>query len=328
MEWKKRHMRCLALCVALAVLLVGQAWAAIPKQLIAGGHTVGIRMQTEGVVITGFDASGSAAEKAGLRAGDVIRMVNHTPVEDAAALRELLEESDGAATVEAERGDKTVEVLVQPQKDGEVRLGAYIRDSIAGIGNVTFYDPETGLYGALGHGISDQSTMTLLPLHEGTLVESSVVSVVQGQVGAPGQLQGAFDLRQTVGSVTANTERGIFGTMEQAPEGELMPVAENSEITTGPAIILSNVDGKQTQAYTVEISRLYPFSKDSRNLLLQVTDERLLEKTGGIVQGMSGSPILQNGKIVGAVTHVLVNDPTRGYGIFAENMLKAVYDAA
>lgn len=107
-----------------------------------------------------------------------------------------------------------------------------------------------------------------------------------------------------------------------------MPVAENSEITTGPATILSNVDGKQTQAYTVEISRLYPFSKDSRNLLLQVTDERLLEKTGGIVQGMSGSPILQNGKIVGAVTHVLVNDPTRGYGIFAENMLKAVYDAA
>jgi stage IV sporulation protein B len=321
MEWKKRGVRLLFLSAALTACLVGQA-AAVPQQVIVGGGTVGIRMQTEGVMITAFDDT-SAAKDAGLEPGDVICAINGREVTDAQTLRVLLSECGSSATVLANRNGKQVEVLLKSDKKSDtLTLGAYVRDSIAGIGTVTFYDPETGVYGALGHGISDQSTMSLLPLQSGILVPSSVVSVVQGRAGVPGQLQGAFDLRQTIGSVVANTNQGIFGVMDQAPEGSLVPVAERGEAETGSATILCNVNGTDTVAYDVEILRLYPNSSDGRNLLLEVTDERLLAATGGIVQGMSGSPILQNGKLIGAVTHVLVSDPTRGYGIFIDNMLE------
>ena len=209
--------------------------------------------------------------------------------------------------------------------DGVWRLGAWIRDSMAGIGTMTYYDPASGTYGALGHGITDVDTALLMPLYAGSITEATVKAVKRGERGSPGELKGDFSGSRDLGTVASNTEGGIFGSMEPCAltAGEPVPVAQADEVKTGPATILSNISGDETQEYAVEIVKIYPQSQATRNLLIRVTDSALLEKTGGIVQGMSGSPILQNGRLVGAVTHVLLNDPTEGYGILMENMLKA-----
>ena len=197
---------------------------------------------------------------------------------------------------------------------------------MAGIGTMTFYDPETGVFGALGHGITDTETAQLMPLSSGAIMDSQVKAVKKGQQGAAGELKGEFELTQDMGTLNTNCEYGVFGTAEELRFGETLgaalPVAAPEEVTPGKATILANVSGDAVEEYQVEISKI--FSTDgSRNLLLTVTDPALRAVTGGIVQGMSGSPILQNGKLVGAVTHVLLEDPTRGYGIFTENMLEA-----
>jgi stage IV sporulation protein B len=203
-------------------------------------------------------------------------------------------------------------------------LGANVRAEMAGIGTITYYDPATAVFGALGHGITDGVTQDLFPLDGGFLCKATIISTDRGQSGAPGMLQGAFDGQQQLGTVTKNTDQGIFGMLYEAPEGELLPVAQREEVEIGPAEVLCNVEGDTVARFSVEITRLYPMEDGTgRNMMIQVTDERLLEKTGGIVQGMSGSPILQNGKLVGAVTHVLVSDPEIGYGIFIETMLEA-----
>lgn len=198
---------------------------------------------------------------------------------------------------------------------------------MAGIGTMTFYDPQTGTFGALGHGINDVDTAQLMPLQSGGVMEASVTDVKKGVKGTPGALQGTFNTSRDVGGLWANTDGGVFGTLadQKMVEGLTpMEVAAPAEIQIGPATILSNITGETVEEYTVEITKVYLADDgDTRDLMLTVTDPRLLEGTGGIVQGMSGSPILQNGKIIGAVTHVLVNDPTTGYGIFLENMLSA-----
>ena len=213
------------------------------------------------------------------------------------------------------------------ENNGVWQLGAWIRDSMAGIGTLTYYDPATGQYGALGHGITDVDTAQLMPLASGAIMETTVKAVKKGAKGDPGELKGDFSVQRDVGTVTVNSSGGIFGTVAEGGfvSGAALPVARRSEVTTGPAVILSTISGDDTQEYTVEIVRLCPANRDGRDLLLKVTDPRLLEATGGIVQGMSGSPILQNGRLVGAVTHVLVNDPTRGYGIFAQTMLEQAH---
>ena len=190
--------------------------------------------------------------------------------------------------------------------DGVWRLGAWIRDSMAGIGTMTYYDPVSGTYGALGHGITDVDTALLMPLYAGSITEATVKAVKRGERGSPGELKGDFSGSRDLGTVASNTEGGIFGSMEPCAltAGEPVPVAQADEVKTGPATILSNISGDETQEYAVEIVKIYPQSQATRNLLIRVTDSALLEKTGGIVQGMSGSPILQNGRLVGAVTHV------------------------
>ena len=196
---------------------------------------------------------------------------------------------------------------------------------MAGIGTLTFYDPESSIFGALGHGINDVDTAQLMPLQSGTIMYSAVTDVKKGLSGAPGELHGTFDVARDMGHLYANTHSGIFGTLtDESVLGQQQPVeiAERSEVKTGPATILSNIAGEDVKEYQVEILHVYSAVEgETRNLMLKVTDPELLAQTGGIVQGMSGSPILQSGKLVGAVTHVLVNDPTRGYGILAENML-------
>ena len=323
---KQRRLLNFCLALALAAVLSVQAFAAVPAELVPVGAAVGIQIKTDGIVITGFDEHAPARE-AGLRTGDVIRCVDGTAVEQAADLAAAVRQSGGRSlTISALRKGKSVEVAVTPEaKEGGWQMGIYIRDSIAGIGTVTFYDPRTGAYGALGHGISDGGSTQLLPLADGELIRAEVVGVNRGQKGKPGQLQGSFDTEDPIGTVERNTNAGIFGDLELDCDDELLlPVAAPSEIKVGAAKIRCMVCGDEICEYDVKIEKVCAEDVYSgRNMIVKVTDPVLLKTTGGIVQGMSGSPIIQDGKLVGAVTHVLVNDPTTGYGIFIENMLDA-----
>ena len=285
--------------------LQGPAAALEAESLIPVGHTIGIKLFAEGVVVIGLaevkTAQGTVTPAAacGLRVGDVIEEAN---------------------------GGESLTLTAQPVlgEDGAYRLGAWIRDSMAGIGTVTFYDPATGTFGALGHGVTDSDTGMLLPLGDGAVMDATVKAVKRGNAGEPGELKGSFNLTEDMGVLYANTDRGVFGTMDgcDLADGDPVPVAQPGEVHAGAAVILSNVKGDAVEAYDIEITRVLG-STDTQNLLLQVTDDRLIEATGGIVQGMSGSPILQDGKLVGAVTHVMINDPQKGYGILIENMLDA-----
>lgn len=337
----KRTVQRLAAFVLAAVLSLFSccqwAWATPGERcLIPLGKAVGIKLFADGVLIVAtseVEVQGktvSPAKDCGLKEGDLLLQINDEKIESTEHLQSLLQENGAAAvTLSVRRGGKTMEVSTSPVvcADGVCRLGAWIRDSMAGIGTLTYYDPSSGVYGALGHGITDVDTHQLMPLSSGSIMETTVKAVKKGTRGDPGELKGDFSVQRDVGTVSANTEGGIFGTVDDQEflrEASAIPVASAEEVTLGKATILATISGSETQEYTVEIVKLYDGSQPTRNLLLRVTDERLLNTTGGIVQGMSGSPILQNGKFVGAVTHVLVNDPQQGYGILMENMLHAV----
>lgn len=304
------------LCLSEPVL------AADYDELTAVGQAVGIRLQEDGITITGFTEDGHAKE-AGLKTGDRILKINGREVRTAAEIGAVTA-SGGKVCVTVERNGTELECQVEPVLvEGRWLLGLQIRDCISGIGTITFYDRESGAFGALGHGVNIGGTAKLMTLTEGIVVGASVTDVKPGKRGEAGQLMGEFDLQRKLGTVSNNTERGIFGTMCPGLNlGKSYEVAEFSEIHTGEAAILSNVSGREVQEYEVRILKIYP-NETERNLLLEVTDSDLQSITGGIVQGMSGSPIIQDGKLIGAVTHVLVNDPTTGYGIFIENMLDA-----
>ena len=313
----KKQANRLILTVCAAIILSISVQAA-PKMLVPGGSVVGISLDTKGVVVTGFE-EGSAAKAAGIKKGDLILAVDGEQIHTASALKERLKKGNMVLTVLRE--GRETEFCVQP-KTG--RIGAYVRDHMAGIGTLTYYDPETGGFGALGHGVNDGGSAVLIPMEDGTLVETALMEVKKGKSGTPGELKGKLDLGNQLGSVERNCPYGIFGTMTCPSDADAIPMAASDEIKTGKATILSTVSDEGMREYDVQILRLYPHADDTgRNLLLKVTDEELLDATGGIVQGMSGSPIIQDGKLVGAVTHVLVNDPTRGYGIFIENMSEA-----
>ena len=301
------------------------------RRLIPGGQSVGIAIDTAGVVVVGASDIGtkpSPARLAGLRSGDIIQKVNGMTIGSAEELSERLE-GDDAVTLDVSRNGKPLTCLVTPAmdaKDGRWRLGAWVRDSTAGVGTLTFIDPETGLYGALGHAITDVDTSVTMPVGVGELYENNVVDVTPSRQGKPGELTGDFVFKpEVIGTVERNTERGIFGhssKTEQSLYPEGLPIAHWNELHTGPAVLLTTVDGGGPREYTCEIVRLNPGSA-TRSMVVRVNDPALLEKTGGIVQGMSGSPVLQDGKLVGAVTHVMINDPAMGYGISIDAMLEA-----
>jgi len=322
-----RRLTALALiCLSLA----GSCLAAAPRALVPVGEAVGLKLNAKGIVIAGFEEEfSSPAEQAGMQKGDVILSVNGQEVNDLQALGEVLKQG-GRMNLQVQRNGRTLHVQVTPRREGDTyRLGCYVRDGISGIGTVTFYDPETGCFGALGHGVSDPQTHELLPIRDGSVVDTKVTQVQKGCVGTPGALRGSFEEEKALGSIEKNTDCGLFGVLEQVPEGQAIPVAQKEQVRLGAATIRSNVQGDEVRDYAVTIEQVeLNEDADGRNLLLRVIDPVLLEQTGGIVQGMSGSPILQNGRIVGAVTHVLINDPTRGYGIFIENMLEAAENGA
>lgn len=334
MQLSKAKKFAISLFLALAMLV--SASAADVASLIPIGHTVGIQMQADGVLVvhlqdveTGNGAS-CPARDAGVCEGDLILRVNDAAVSSNDGLQKQVALSGGQPvelTLAREDSTRTVTVTPCADRDGTYRIGVLARDSMAGIGTLTYVDPETGAYGSLGHGVCDSETGVLMPLRAGSLLYSVVGSVQRGKAGEPGALQGEFSPGNPLGTVEENTEYGIFGKLTDSSlyaSLESVPVADAEEIRTGPAEIRANVEGDRVQTYSVQVVKVYP--KDDvygRGMLLHVTDPALLKQTGGIVQGMSGSPILQNGKLIGAVTHVLVNDPTRGYGISMERMLEA-----
>ena len=318
----------------LIALSLTPALALDAESLIPIGHTTGIKMFSDGIIVVDTteietkNGSKNPCADAGITEGDVIVKLNDIMVNKNEDFSSIVKKN-GAKPIKVTvlRGGKEHEVNVTPICDlnGDCKLGLWIRDSMAGIGTITFYDPKTNTFGALGHGICDSDTNVLIPFKSGSVMESSVADVKRGSAGAPGELVGDYNLKSDCGTLLNNTNAGIFGNISKDLtylNRKSIPVAQKSEIKTGPAVILSNVDGNNVSEYKIEITKIYPDNAgDTKNMMIRVTDKDLISKTGGIVQGMSGSPILQNGRIVGAVTHVFVNDPTRGYGIFIENML-------
>ena len=301
-----------------------------PRMLVPVGHTVGIKLFARGVMVVKLSDGETPAKDCGLRTGDIIVKCGGTSVTSTEQFQSLLQERGKAATdlqVRREGSQMTLSVSPEQNEEGEYCIGAWIRDSMAGIGTMTFYDPESGAFGALGHGVTDTDTALLMPFSSGSILPSTVKAVKKGTAGEAGELRGDFNLTEELGKLYANTASGIFGTVapgEFAERlGEALPVASAGEVRTGPATILSNIRGDEVAEYEIEILKVTEDAEDGRDLVLSVTDPELVAATGGIVQGMSGSPILQDGKFVGAVTHVLLNDPSRGYGILLENMLEA-----
>ena len=297
------------------------------RTLIPGGQAVGVALKTRGVLVVSDAAKGRA-----LRAGDVILSADGKSVESTKALSEQVGTAQtDTVRLEVLRGGQTITVDAQAEpdpSDGRRKLGVWVRDSTAGVGTLTYIDPANQAYGALGHAIVDADTGRLLAAREGAILHASIVGVTKGQSGKAGELKGNFlKAGEQIGSLMENCEYGIYGVLDDMPENLLYPqglrVGARSAVHTGTASIIATVDADGPQEYGVEIVRCFAQSEPSqKGMILRVTDERLLEKTGGIVQGMSGSPILQDGRIIGAVTHVYLSDATQGYGMYIEWMLE------
>ena len=297
------------------------------RTLIPGGQAVGVALKTRGVLVVSDAAKGRA-----LRAGDVILSADGKNVESTKALSEQVGTAQtDTVRLEVLRGGQTITVDAQAEpdpSDGRRKLGVWVRDSTAGVGTLTYIYPANQAYGALGHAIVDADTGRLLAAREGAILHASIVGVTKGQSGKAGELKGNFlKAGEQIGSLMENCEYGIYGVLDDMPENLLYPqglrAGARSAVHTGTASIIATVDADGPQEYGVEIVRCFAQSEPSqKGMILRVTDERLLEKTGGIVQGMSGSPILQDGRIIGAVTHVYLSDATQGYGMYIEWMLE------
>lgn len=310
-------------------------------RLVPGGQSIGVKLNTRGVLVVGYhlveSAGGQASpgESAGIRVGDVITKINGRQMSKIADVRQMIKNSSGGhplkLTVLRQQAmlDKRL-VPVRDRNDQHYQLGLYIRDSASGIGTMTFYDPKTSSYGALGHVISDRDTGQPISIREGNIVRSTVQAIDKGMEGRPGEKIAFFpDNARSIGNVEKNTPFGIYGHLQEnyeeraASEQKALPIALADQVKEGPAQILTVLDGNRVQAFDIRIlnsvPQKYPATK---GLVIKITDPRLLKATGGIIQGMSGSPIIQDGKLVGAVTHVFVSDPTSGYGVHIEWMLQ------
>ncbi|MBE6649092.1 MAG: SpoIVB peptidase [Ruminococcaceae bacterium] len=298
-----------------------------------GGNAFGIKLFTKGVIVVGLTdivtSSGAVcpASDAGVKKGDIILSVNGEKVDSAEDFgAKLAKCGKKGAVLRIMRDEKEFDATVTPvisAEDNNYKVGLWVRDSTAGIGTVTFIDKKTGVFGGLGHGVCDVDTGLLMPLNSGTVIDVEVTGVVKGEPQNPGELQGNFS-RKTVGKLDINTETGVFGRLANTDNlGEVVPIGTKETVGEGKIYIYTTISGTTPQKYEAEIIKIYNESGKTKNFMIKVTDERLLEETGGIVQGMSGSPILQNGKLIGAVTHVMINSPEKGYGIFIENMLSS-----
>lgn len=297
------------------------------------GTPFGIKMVTDGVMVVGTGSvtnlqsqAVNPAEDAGVLEGDVILSLNGEKISSKKQLTQIVSACSGQPiSMVIRRGDELEQLTVSPVKsslDNDYHLGLWVRDSSAGIGTMTFYDPQNGCFAGLGHAICDVDTGQIMPLSQGEIVEASIIGVDPGSSGDPGQLQGAFVAQKASGLLYANSYNGVYGQLFDAPAyAQTIPMAQSQEVTEGPAQILTTISGETPAYFDAYIEKVSLSQEEpTKNMVIRITDPDLLEISGGIVQGMSGSPIIQDGMLVGAVTHVFVNDPTRGYGIFAENM--------
>lgn len=310
-------------------------------KVIPGGQTIGVKVKSAGILVVGHhlvsvgkDRKVSPGEEANIQLGDLITRINGSYLNDVTKVAPIVEQAGNKKQpihLTIKRNGKEITTKLTPAYDVEEktwRLGLYIRDSAAGVGTLTFYAPDQGVFGALGHVITDMDTQTPIVVGDGQIVQSNVTSISKSQNGEPGEKKAHF-LKESkiLGSVERNTHFGIFGKMKANPDHSLfkdgIPVAFAEEVKEGPAHILTVIDGQQVEKFNIDIVHVtHQTSPATKGLVIRITDPRLIDKTGGIVQGMSGSPIIQNGKLIGAVTHVFVNDPKSGYGCFIEWMLQ------
>jgi len=308
-------------------------------EVVPGGQSIGVQLHTQGVLVVGHhlvsqvDKEQSPAEDANIEVGDIIVEMDGEKIKKLTDLQEIVQlagKSNKKIKIKLKRGRKLIETKLQPtynKQDDTYQIGVYIRDSTTGIGTVSFYDRVTGKYGALGHVISDADTKKPIELHQGKIVHSLVTHIEKGNRGLPGEKQAKFSMKdRQLGTIEKNNTFGIFGKIDPSQMKEKqdpLPIGLANEVEKGPAEILTVVENDKVEKFAIEIVNSIPQSYPStKGMIIKVTDEKLLEKTGGIVQGMSGSPIIQNGKLIGAVTHVFVNDPTSGYGVHIEWMLQ------
>jgi len=317
------------------------AAASVPSQVYVCGVPIGIKMKSDGVIVTGFlgfkneaDVYVNPSFDAGILVGDRIISAYGEEIHCTEDLKRSVEENHGQCNINVVRNDEVCTITMTPDVSAEShmnKLGLWVKDDAAGIGTLTYINPDNGGFGALGHGIGSVDMGGLFAMSDGVLYDAAIGGCVSGKVGQPGELQGYFldaDGRG-VGTVEINSEKGVYGTVNDSvlsvlsDYGMLMPVASGDDVRTGSATVISTVSGTHPELYDIEIKSINSKSDNqgAKSMVIHITDKELLSKTGGIVQGMSGSPIIQDGKLVGAVTHVMVNDPTTGYGIFIENML-------
>lgn len=306
----------------------------IPKsKVVPVGKAIGMKLYTEGVLVVGMsEINGKKPyENSGIQEGDAIIEINNEQIENTNDLIETVNKSNGTTVeVKYKRNEQTITTSIEPAKvnENEYKLGLWVRDAAAGVGTMTFYEPSSGMFAALGHGIADIDTSELINIESGELTTTNILSIVKGQKGTPGEIRGTIENSESLGSIYKNTSFGVYGKVQSKNKLDInnmeeMDVALRDEIKTGKAQILCELENGKTEKYDVEIKKLYlNNNENNKSMVIKITDEKLIEKTGGIIQGMSGAPIIQNGKFIGAVTHVLVNDPTVGYGVFADIMIK------
>lgn len=307
--------------------------------LVPGGQSIGVSLYTKGTLVVGrsdvVTQGGEVqnpAREADLRPGDVILQINGVEIENSSQLAEIVAKNgDEALHLQVEREGNTLELdikAVRDQQDGKLRLGIWIRDSTAGVGTLSFYNPSDGRFGALGHPITDVDTGTLLSVKNGEIVHSRIIDVKVGEKGTPGELRGYFSGEGVgLGSIDKNTRYGIFGSaygrIENPVYPQALPVGGQATAHTGPATLLTTIDDQGVREFDCKIIKITRQSEPAaKGMVIEITDPELIRKTGGIVQGMSGSPIIQDGYIIGAITHVFISDPTKGHGVFVEWMLQ------
>ncbi len=313
----------------------------IPKtKVVPLGTAIGMKLYTKGVLVVGMSQINTENnertkpyENSGIEQGDMILSVNNKEVSSTNELIDEINESQGKTVkIKYERNNETGETSITPVKSSnEYKLGLWVRDVAAGVGTLTFYEPSSNTFMALGHGISDIDTEKLVEISTGELITANILSINKGKKGKPGEIRGTIQNGNEIGKIYKNTNFGVYGTVTNINhlEADLtneIEVASRDEIQNGSATIICQLDNNKSKSYNIEIEKIYKNNNlDNKSMFIRITDKELLEKTGGIIQGMSGSPIIQNGKFIGAVTNVLVNDPTKGYGVFADIMIKELH---
>lgn len=300
-------------------------------ELYVGGMPFGVKIQTKGLQVIKFDNDNAPAKSSGIKIGDIITKVNENEILTIEDYTKEIDKSCGKEiTVTVLRNDKELTFKVKPtyvRDECKYKTGIWVKDSTSGIGTVTFINPENNSFGGLGHGICDNITGKVIPLSRGIVLDVTINGVLKGQIGKAGELKGVFNAKK-IGVVNENSTCGIFGYLSselKSPENK-MKLCAKEELNEGDAYIWCTLGDEKPQKYSIQISEICLNNDSTKNFKIKITDKKLLERSGGIVQGMSGSPIIQNGRLVGAVTHVLINNPTEGYGIFIENMINACQD--